>query len=90
MALLAQTREARGRLSTDQLDAVPPQALAAEYAGAENSTSVIPRALTVPRLLPVNEDEPEPVYHRTSRLESPRPRCPGAAAPPAVPGAARS
>ncbi|MFJ9003525.1 Stk1 family PASTA domain-containing Ser/Thr kinase [Streptomyces canus] len=69
VALLAQTREAHGRLSADQLDAVPPQALAAEYAGAENRTSVIPRTLTVPRLLPVNEDEP--VYHRTSRLESP-------------------
>ncbi|MFG2725051.1 Stk1 family PASTA domain-containing Ser/Thr kinase [Streptomyces canus] len=69
VALLAQTREAHGRLSADQLDAVPPQALSAEYAGAENRTSVIPRTLTVPRLLPVNEDEP--VYHRTSRLESP-------------------
>jgi beta-lactam-binding protein with PASTA domain/serine/threonine protein kinase len=71
VALLAQTREAHGRLSADQLDAVPPQALSAEYAGAENRTSVIPRTLTVPRLLPVNEDEP--VYHRTSRLESPPP-----------------
>ncbi|MEU9325465.1 Stk1 family PASTA domain-containing Ser/Thr kinase [Streptomyces canus] len=71
VALLAQTREAHGRLSADQLDAVPPQALSAEYAGAENRTSVIPRTLTVPRPLPVNEDEP--VYHRTSRLESPPP-----------------
>ncbi|WP_406127433.1 Stk1 family PASTA domain-containing Ser/Thr kinase [Streptomyces canus] len=71
VALLAQIREAHGRLSADQLDAVPPQALSAEYAGAENRTSVIPRTLTVPRLLPVNEDEP--VYHRTSRLESPPP-----------------
>ncbi|KUN70906.1 serine/threonine protein kinase [Streptomyces canus] len=71
VALLAQTREAHGRLSADQLDAVPPQALAAEYAGAENRTSVIPRTLTVPRPLPVNEDER--VYHRTSRLESPPP-----------------
>jgi eukaryotic-like serine/threonine-protein kinase len=71
VALLAQTREAHGRLSADQLDAVPPQALSAEYAGAENRTSVIPRTLSVPRLLPVNEDEP--VYHRTSRLESPPP-----------------
>ncbi|MFL6000274.1 MAG: Stk1 family PASTA domain-containing Ser/Thr kinase [Streptomyces sp.] len=69
VAMLALTREAHGRLSADQLDAVPPQALSAEYAGAENSTSVIPRSLTVPRLLPVNEDEP--VYHRTSVLESP-------------------
>jgi serine/threonine-protein kinase len=83
VALLAQTREARGRLSADQLDAVPPQALAVEYGGAENRTSVIPRSLTSPtlgsaraggppsRLLPVNEDAPESGYHRTSVLESP-------------------
>ncbi|MFF4032267.1 Stk1 family PASTA domain-containing Ser/Thr kinase [Streptomyces sviceus] len=71
VALLAQTREARGRLSADQLDAVPPQALATEHGGAENRTSVIPRSLTVPRLLPVNEDEPQPGYHRTSVLQSP-------------------
>ncbi|MFF7932648.1 Stk1 family PASTA domain-containing Ser/Thr kinase [Streptomyces sp. NPDC007940] len=71
VALLAQTREAHGRLTPDQLDAVPPQALPTEYAGADNRTSVIPRTLTVPRPLPVNEDEPEPVHHRTSVLESP-------------------
>ena len=71
VSLLAQAREARGTLSADQLDAVPPQALTAEYAGAENNTSVIPRSLTVPRPLPVNEDEP--VHHRTSLLESPPP-----------------
>ncbi|MFK4102457.1 Stk1 family PASTA domain-containing Ser/Thr kinase [Streptomyces sp. NPDC019531] len=73
VALLAQTREARGRLSADQLDMVPPQALSVEHAGADNRTSVIPRSLTVPRLLPVNEDEPEPGYHRTSLLETPPP-----------------
>ncbi|MFF0016000.1 Stk1 family PASTA domain-containing Ser/Thr kinase [Streptomyces sp. NPDC005374] len=73
VALLAQTREARARLSPDQLDAVPPQALSAEHSGADNRTSVIPRSLTVPRPLPVNEDQPEPVYHRTTRLESPAP-----------------
>jgi serine/threonine-protein kinase len=71
VALLALTREAHGRLSADQLDAVPPQALAANHSGAENRTSVIPRTLTVPRPLPVDGDEPR--YHRTSRLESPPP-----------------
>ncbi|WP_030319045.1 Stk1 family PASTA domain-containing Ser/Thr kinase [Streptomyces sp. NRRL B-3229] len=71
VALLAQTREAHGRLSDAQLDMVPPQALPSEYTGAENRTSVIPRSLTVPRLLPVNEDEP--VHHRTSVLETPPP-----------------
>lgn len=69
VALLAQTREAHSRLTAEQLDMVPPQALPPEHAGAENRTSVIPRSLTVPRPLPVNEDEP--VHHRTSVLESP-------------------
>jgi len=83
VALLAQTREARGRLSPDQLDAEPPQALTTQYGGAENRTSVIPRSLTSPlpgsahaggspaRLLPVDGDEPEQGYHRTSVLQSP-------------------
>ncbi|MFF4254699.1 Stk1 family PASTA domain-containing Ser/Thr kinase [Streptomyces sp. NPDC001663] len=74
VALLAQAREARAALSTDQLDAMPPQALAPEHLDiSEDRTSVIPRALTLPRLLPVNEDAPEPALHRTSRLESPPP-----------------
>ncbi|MFD8273407.1 Stk1 family PASTA domain-containing Ser/Thr kinase [Streptomyces flaveolus] len=69
VALLAQAREARAALTAEQLDAVPPQALAAEHDSAEDRTSVIPRALTSPTLgfaraggppsrpLPVNEDE---------------------------------
>ncbi|WLW55721.1 Stk1 family PASTA domain-containing Ser/Thr kinase [Streptomyces sp. YU58] len=73
VALLAQAREARAALSTDQLDAVPPQATATAHDNSDNRTSVIPRSLTVPRPLPVNEDEPEGGYHRTSRLESPPP-----------------
>ncbi|GAB2740135.1 Stk1 family PASTA domain-containing Ser/Thr kinase [Streptomyces bullii] len=78
VALLARLREARGRLSADQLDAVPPQALSAEHDNAEDRTSVIPRALTVPRLLPVNEaEEPDdagaPPLHRTSRFQTPPP-----------------
>jgi eukaryotic-like serine/threonine-protein kinase len=71
VALLAQARAARAALSADQLDAVPPQAISAEHSNAEDRTSVIPRSLTVPRLLPVNEDEDEGGFHRTSRLESP-------------------
>lgn len=68
VALLAQVLEARAALSTEQLDAVPPQAIAAQHGGAEDRTSVIPRSLTVPRPLPVNEDEQ---INRTSRFESP-------------------
>ncbi|MFJ4324862.1 Stk1 family PASTA domain-containing Ser/Thr kinase [Streptomyces tricolor] len=59
VALLAQVREARPALTDEQLDALPPQALAAEHDNAEDRTSVIPRALTVPRPLPVNEDAAE-------------------------------
>ncbi|MFG3076825.1 Stk1 family PASTA domain-containing Ser/Thr kinase [Streptomyces sp. NPDC048225] len=86
VALLARTRETREALSADQLDAVPPQALAAEHDGAEDRTSVIPRALTMPRPLPVDEDEggdgrPAGAFasdgiDRTSRLAAPPPAPP--------------
>ncbi|MGW1048030.1 Stk1 family PASTA domain-containing Ser/Thr kinase [Streptomyces sp. NPDC001118] len=72
VALLAQVREARQGLSAEQLDTVPPQALSAEHDNAGDRTSVIPRSLTVPRPLPVNEDEPaEAGVQRTSRLQAP-------------------
>ncbi|WP_282703636.1 Stk1 family PASTA domain-containing Ser/Thr kinase [Streptomyces sp. CC219B] len=73
VALLGETRRARGALSADQLDAVPPQALSTEHDNADDRTSVIPRSLTVPRPLPVNEDEEQQQFHRTSRLETPPP-----------------
>ncbi|MER8221869.1 Stk1 family PASTA domain-containing Ser/Thr kinase [Streptomyces sp. NPDC094143] len=74
VALLAQVRDGRGRLSEEQLDSTPPQALAAGHDNADDRTSVIPRALTTPRPLPVNEDEaPEAELHRTSRFASPPP-----------------
>lgn len=72
VALLAQAREARAALSEDQLDAVPPQALTTEHNNTEDRTSVIPRSLTVPRPLPVNEDD-ESALHRTSRFATPPP-----------------
>jgi serine/threonine-protein kinase len=74
VALLARVREARAGLSAEQLDAVPPQSLAADHDIAEDRTSVIPRALmTMPRPLPVNEEDERPgaALHRTSRLEAP-------------------
>ncbi|MEV5319699.1 Stk1 family PASTA domain-containing Ser/Thr kinase [Streptomyces sp. NPDC052687] len=74
VALLAQARETRAALSADQLDAVPPQALAAEHDNAEDRTSVIPRALTTPlRVLPVDGDDEDAAVpsDRTSRLERP-------------------
>ncbi|MFI8187928.1 Stk1 family PASTA domain-containing Ser/Thr kinase [Streptomyces sp. NPDC085946] len=74
VALLALTRGAHARLGADQLDAVPPQALAADHDNAEDRTSVIPRALTVPRPLPVGEDGEAPAgLDRTSRLRTPAP-----------------
>lgn len=73
VALLAQARETRTALTADQLDAVPPQALTAEHSNTDDRTSVIPRALNIQRPLPVNEDEPQAVFNRTSRLETPPP-----------------
>ncbi|MER6265759.1 Stk1 family PASTA domain-containing Ser/Thr kinase [Streptomyces sp900105755] len=69
VALLALLRQTRGALRAEQLDAVPPQALADGHDIAEDRTSVIPRSLTVPRPLPVNEED-EGVL-RTSRFEAP-------------------
>ncbi|GGJ25044.1 serine/threonine protein kinase [Streptomyces brasiliensis] len=71
VALLARAREARAGLTDEQLDAMPPQALSARHDIAEDRTSVIPRSLTVPRTLPVNEEEPGGSVHRTSRLDVP-------------------
>ncbi|WP_346138769.1 Stk1 family PASTA domain-containing Ser/Thr kinase [Streptomyces coeruleofuscus] len=75
VALLAQVRDGRGRLTVEQLDAVPPQALAADHDNTDDRTSVIPRALTTPRPLPVNEDEEGSAapLNRTSRFQSPQP-----------------
>ncbi|RZB20990.1 Stk1 family PASTA domain-containing Ser/Thr kinase [Streptomyces sp. F001] len=70
VALLARVREARGALGADQLDAMPPQALTAEHDNADDRTSVIPRALTALRQLPVNEDD-QPPLNRTSRFQAP-------------------
>ncbi|MFI7497270.1 Stk1 family PASTA domain-containing Ser/Thr kinase [Streptomyces sp. NPDC049687] len=79
VALLGQVRDARAALSEEQLDALPPQAVSAGHDNAEDRTSVIPRSLTVPRLLPVDEDDvpgaeggPLGLDH-TSRLQSPPP-----------------
>ncbi|WP_405460287.1 Stk1 family PASTA domain-containing Ser/Thr kinase [Streptomyces sp. NBC_00101] len=61
VVLLAQTLEARAVLGDADLDAMPPQALAPVSAGAENRTSVLPRAVP----------EDRGTTHRTSRLEMP-------------------
>ncbi|MFF5140905.1 Stk1 family PASTA domain-containing Ser/Thr kinase [Streptomyces sp. NPDC013157] len=69
VALLALLRETRSALRAEQLDAVPPQALAEAHDIGEDRTSVIPRSLTVPRPLPVNEEDAGML--RTSRFEAP-------------------
>ncbi|KND41311.1 MULTISPECIES: Stk1 family PASTA domain-containing Ser/Thr kinase [Streptomyces] len=69
VALLAQTLEARAGLSEEQLDAVPPQAIAGGHDNAEDRTSVIPRSLAVSRSVGL---DPGPV-DRTSRFQSPPP-----------------
>ncbi|POG43921.1 serine/threonine protein kinase [Streptomyces sp. ZL-24] len=66
--LLAEAREARAQLTEAELDAVPPQALSNTHDGAQDRTSVIPRALPA--------DGPEDGVHRTSRLEMPPPVAP--------------
>ncbi|MFH9014980.1 Stk1 family PASTA domain-containing Ser/Thr kinase [Streptomyces sp. NPDC017943] len=75
VALLAQVRDGRARLTGDQLDAVPPQALASEHDNADDRTSVIPRALTTPRPGSSGRDgaTPDAELNRTSRLASPPP-----------------
>ncbi|MFE1247891.1 Stk1 family PASTA domain-containing Ser/Thr kinase [Streptomyces sp. NPDC058766] len=87
VALLAQVRDGRARLSPDELDAVPPRALAPDHDNADDRTSVIPRVLTTPTLdftpaaappsdpLPPGEagEGSEAALHRTSRLASPPP-----------------
>ncbi|MFH9607819.1 Stk1 family PASTA domain-containing Ser/Thr kinase [Streptomyces sp. NPDC017448] len=60
--LLAEAREARAGLSEAELDAVPPQALSETHDGAEDRTSVLPRALPA---------DGAGAVHRTSRLETP-------------------
>ncbi|MFF3093836.1 Stk1 family PASTA domain-containing Ser/Thr kinase [Streptomyces cyaneofuscatus] len=68
--LLAEAREARAGLTEAELDAVPPQALSDTHDGAQDRTSVIPRAL------PVDGDGGGGGVHRTSRLEMPPPVAP--------------
>ncbi|MFJ4831007.1 Stk1 family PASTA domain-containing Ser/Thr kinase [Streptomyces sp. NPDC088747] len=69
VALLGDALEARAELSAAQLDAVPPQALATGHHNADDRTSVIPRSLSVPRPLPVNEYEGGAPLDATSRFE---------------------
>ncbi|MFB7242814.1 Stk1 family PASTA domain-containing Ser/Thr kinase [Streptomyces populi] len=71
VALLGQVLEARAGLTAEQLDAVPPGALSVSHDNADDRTSVIPRSLSVPRLLPVNEDDGS--VDRTSRFEQSSP-----------------
>jgi serine/threonine-protein kinase len=79
-ALLGDVLRTRSVLDGAQLDAVPPGALSTPDGGhdnAEDRTSVIPRALTVMRPLPVDEPDGGAAgngfdgENRTSRLESP-------------------
>ncbi|WP_331445972.1 Stk1 family PASTA domain-containing Ser/Thr kinase [Streptomyces xanthochromogenes] len=75
VALLAETLTARSALGEAQLDAVPPGARpAAGGSGAEDRTSVIPRALPTP-LPPASgalpaDAVPDQGAHRTTRLRT--------------------
>ncbi|MFM9367403.1 Stk1 family PASTA domain-containing Ser/Thr kinase [Streptomyces sp. Da 82-17] len=84
VALLSQTRQARAALSDEQLDALPPGALAQSHDNADDRTSVIPRAVgAAARPLPAEQQLPDPAaesaedrLNRTSRLEVPPPVTP--------------
>ncbi|MFF7139949.1 Stk1 family PASTA domain-containing Ser/Thr kinase [Streptomyces nodosus] len=67
VALLGQVLRVRAALTEEQLDAVPPGAVAQEHDNAEDRTSVIPRLLPA---APVHADD-GPALNRTSRLETP-------------------
>ncbi|MFC3346413.1 Stk1 family PASTA domain-containing Ser/Thr kinase [Streptomyces echinoruber] len=67
VALLARVRQARAALGADQLDAVPPQAVAVAHDASEDRTSVLPR-LVAPRPEPPAGEES---LHRTRRLPAP-------------------
>ncbi|MFI0963530.1 Stk1 family PASTA domain-containing Ser/Thr kinase [Streptomyces sp. NPDC021080] len=84
VALLGQVLEARAGLTAEQLDAIPPGALSVGHDNADDRTSVIPRSLSVPRLLPVNEDDGS--IDRTSRFEQSSPFTTAPVAPPRDPG----
>ncbi|WP_327329175.1 Stk1 family PASTA domain-containing Ser/Thr kinase [Streptomyces sp. NBC_01208] len=62
VALLAVSREIRAGLTEEQLDAMPPQAVAETHDAAEDRTSVIPR------VIPAGQG----TTHHTSRLEMPQ------------------
>ncbi|MGH4027691.1 Stk1 family PASTA domain-containing Ser/Thr kinase [Actinomycetota bacterium Odt1-20B] len=82
VALLAQVRAARAALTDEQLDAVPPQASEAEHDGAEDRTTVIPRAARSVQL-PLPTEPPasgEEELNRTSVLRTPPPGPPAAPA----------
>ncbi|WP_329211956.1 Stk1 family PASTA domain-containing Ser/Thr kinase [Streptomyces sp. NBC_00683] len=61
VALLARSREVRAGLTEEQLDAMPPQAIAETHDAADDRTSVIPR------VIPAGQG----TAHHTSRLEMP-------------------
>ncbi|GAA3859195.1 Stk1 family PASTA domain-containing Ser/Thr kinase [Streptomyces sp. NPDC003631] len=73
VALLGQAREARGALTAEQLEAVPPQAITQEHDNAQDRTSVVPRTPVAP-----DAEARTAVINRTSRLEMPPPGPPAA------------
>ncbi|MEU0435053.1 Stk1 family PASTA domain-containing Ser/Thr kinase [Streptomyces sp. NPDC006290] len=80
VALLGHVLETRAGLTSEQLDAVPPGALSVGHDNAGDRTSVIPRSLSVPRPLPVNDDDN--ALDRTSRFEQSSPFGAAPAMPP--------
>ncbi|MGW5476792.1 Stk1 family PASTA domain-containing Ser/Thr kinase [Streptomyces sp. NPDC004008] len=73
VALLGQVLDARSELTAEQLDAVPPGALAAEHDNAGDRTSVVPRLLPVRPVDGEDSTHHTAVLNRTSVLRTPPP-----------------
>ncbi|MGW2693310.1 Stk1 family PASTA domain-containing Ser/Thr kinase [Streptomyces sp. NPDC001296] len=73
VALLGQVLDARSALAAEQLDAVPPGALAAEHDNAGDRTSVVPRLLPVRPVDGEDSTHHTAVLNRTSVLRTPPP-----------------
>ncbi|MCX5201752.1 Stk1 family PASTA domain-containing Ser/Thr kinase [Streptomyces sp. NBC_00237] len=76
VALLGQARTARGALSDEQLDVVPPQARQSVPTGPEEHTSVIPRTAPAPEHTNVLPQSLPDERQHTSRLVRPLPEEP--------------
>ncbi|MFW6689904.1 Stk1 family PASTA domain-containing Ser/Thr kinase [Streptomyces sp. MAR4 CNX-425] len=87
--LLSAVRDARAQLTDEQLDAVPPQAVAEERIGSEDRTAVVAVAAPAPDRLNVTSVLETPAAGPADATAAPPPGPPGAPPPDGRPGRAR-